>query len=211
MGKRLAVFCSGQGTNLEAMIEAVAQQRCAAELALVIVDRPGAPALERAQRHQLPALLIEPKVFPSAREYEQTLAEHLTQQQIDYIALAGFMRILSPWFVEQFRWKVLNIHPALLPAFTGEHAVADALAAGVKVTGVTVHFVTAQVDAGPIILQQAVPVADNETPASLLAKLHAVEHQLYPQAIQLLIENRLVVNGRTVTILPPPMQAPSQE
>lgn len=203
MGKRLAVFCSGQGTNLQALVDAVEQQRCGAELALVIVDRPDAPALERAQRHQIPSLLIEPRAFASTEAYEHALTAHLTQRQIDYVALAGFMRVLSGAFVDQFRWRILNIHPALLPAFKGERAVEDALAAGIKVTGVTVHFVTAEVDAGPIILQQAVPIADNETSASLLTKLHAVEHQLYPQAIQLLIEERLVVEGNIVNILPP--------
>lgn len=206
---RLAVFASGFGSNLQAIINAcppassrgrwaAQRKRIPVEVALVISDRAEAYALKRARRARIPALAILPNHFPSKKAFEAEITRQLTAHRITLIALAGFMRILSKPFVRRYRHRILNIHPALLPAFKGAHAIRDAHTCGVKVTGVTVHFVTEDVDAGPIILQEAVQVDERDTQKTLEAKIHRVEHQLYPEAIRLVATGRTRLVGRRV-------------
>ena len=196
----VAVFCSGQGTNLQAILDAVRRGSLRARVALVVSDRPTANALRRARRAGVEARYVNPKAYASRGVYERALIRLCEARRVRLICLAGFMRILSPVLVRRFRYRILNIHPALLPAFPGAHAVRDALAWGAKVTGVTVHFVDEEVDHGPIILQEAVAVRPGDTEASLLERLHRVEHRLYPEAIRRVLSGRAKLVGRAVKI-----------
>lgn len=197
---RFAVFASGRGTNFENLARAVRGGRIRAELALLLSDHPKAPALKKAQRLGIESLCLERFQFPTKEKFEQAILRELRRRHIDFIALAGYMRILGPDLVRAYPNGILNIHPALLPAFAGVHAIQDAWNHGAKVTGVTVHFVDEKVDHGPIILQKEVRVARRDTLASLEKKIHAVEYQLYPRAIQLFVEGRLRTQGREVTV-----------
>lgn len=192
----IAVFCSGQGTNLRAIINAVRAKKLLARIVLVISDKPDAKALARARQAGIEARFIDPKSFPSRADYEETLIAVLDDRRVELVCLAGFMRILSAVFVRHFQNRILNIHPALLPAFPGAHAVSDALAWGAKVTGVTVHFVDEHVDHGPIIVQEAVRILPKDTQATLLERLHRLEHRLYPEAINQVLARRFTVSGR---------------
>lgn len=194
------MLCSGQGTNLQAILDATRTGRVRARVALVISDRAKARALYRARRAGAHAEYVDPRAFPTRASFEHALIQRCEAHRVRLICLAGFMRILTPVFVNRYRYRILNIHPALLPAFPGAHAIRDALAWGVRVTGVTVHLVDAQVDHGPILLQEAVKIAPGETEASLLRKLHRVEHRLYPAAIQLALDGRVVLSGRVAAI-----------
>jgi len=196
----IAVLCSGQGTNFQAIINAVRQGLLRAHIAVVISDRKNAFALTRAKRAGIDARAVDPKTFPSRERFERALIRILESRGVKLVCLAGFMRVLSPRFVRRFRNRILNIHPALLPAFPGAHAIRDALAWGVKVTGVTVHIVDEQVDHGPIILQEALAIRLGETASSLLARLHRIEHRLYPKAIGLVLNGRVRLRGRRVII-----------
>jgi phosphoribosylglycinamide formyltransferase-1 len=196
----IAVFCSGHGTNLQAILNAIRAGRLRARVALVISDQPDAQALRRAQRAQVEARYVNPKRYSTRASYERALIRLCDAHHVRLICLAGFMRVLSPAFVRYYRHRILNIHPALLPAFPGAYAIRDALAWGVRVTGVTVHVVDEQVDHGPILLQEAVAIVPGETAASLLARLHQIEHRLYPKAIRLVLEGHTRVSGRRVTI-----------
>lgn len=196
----IAVLCSGQGTNLHAIIHAVRAGRLRARIAVVVSDRADAFALVRARRAGLSAVFVDRKVFAGRDAFERHLVKLLEHAGVRLVCLAGFMRVLSPFFVRHFRNRILNIHPALLPAFPGSHAVQDALDWGAKVTGVTIHLVDEQVDHGPIVLQEALAIKPGEDEARLLARIHWIEHRLYPCAIQLLLAGRVRVRGRTVTI-----------
>ena len=196
----IAVFCSGQGTNLQAILDATRAGRLRARVALVVSDRPDARSLARAQRAGVEARYVDPRQHPTRASYERALIRLCEAHQVRLICLAGFMRRLSPVFVRRYRHRILNIHPALLPAFPGAHAIREALAWGVKVTGVTVHVVDEEMDHGPIILQKAVAIRPSETEASLLACIHTVEHALYPEAIRLVLEGRTRIVGRTVVM-----------
>ena len=196
----IAVFCSGQGTNLQAILNAIRAGRLRARVGLVLSDRPNAKALERARRAGIEACYVDPRGYSTRADYERDLIALLEARRIELICLAGFMRVLSAVLVRRFRNRILNIHPALLPAFPGAHAIRDALAWGAKVTGVTVHFVDEQVDHGPVILQEAVPIRPGDSEHALLARVHRVEHQLYPRAIQLVLQRRVHIVGRTVRI-----------
>ncbi len=167
-------------------------------MAIVISDRPDARALERAKRAGVEACCINPKQFSTRAEYERALIGLLETRGVRYVCLAGFMRLLSPVFVEHYPNRILNVHPALLPAFPGAHAVRDALRWGAKMTGVTVHLVDAEVDHGPILLQEAVPIRAKETEASVLARIHRVEHRLYPAAVRMMLQGKVRVAGRKV-------------
>lgn len=197
---RLAVLCSGAGTNLQAILTAIRRGRLRARVVLVVSDRPEAPALVRARRAGIPAIALPPMASSSRAAYDAGLARAIRRAGAAWVILAGFMRILTPGFVRRFRGRIVNVHPALLPAFPGARAVRDALAHGAKVTGVTVHLVEARVDQGPIVAQAPVAVRPGDTAATLLARLHRVEHRLYPQAIQWAVEGRLRVRGRRVTL-----------
>ena len=193
---RIAICCSGQGTNLQAILNAVRRGTLQARVALVVSDNPSAFALERANRAGVPAIFIDPRRDASREAFDRALARVVEKYQARWIILAGFMRILSPWLVRRYRGRILNIHPALLPSFPGCHAVRDALRYGVKVTGVTVHWVDEKVDHGPILLQEAVPVRANDTEKSLHRRIHQLEHRLYPKAIQQAVRGRLRVKER---------------
>ncbi len=192
----LAVLASGYGSNLQAIINAIHKGEIRANLAVVISDREDAYALQRAKDHGIEALFLNPRDYPGRDAYDRGIIEQLRLRGVDLVILAGFMRLLTPRFVAEFRGKIMNIHPSLLPAFPGLEGVKQALDYGVKVSGCTVHFVDEGLDTGPIILQEAVPVFDNDTEETLHQRIHAVEHRLYPRAIQLLIEGKLRLEGR---------------
>ncbi|MBI3011282.1 MAG: phosphoribosylglycinamide formyltransferase [Candidatus Omnitrophica bacterium] len=196
----IAVFCSGHGTNLQAILDATRAGRLRACVALVLSDRPDAGALRRARRAGVEAHYVDPRASPTRAAFERVLIRRCEARQVRLVCLAGFMRMLSPVFVRRYRHRIVNIHPALLPAFPGAHAIRDALQWGVKVTGVTVHLVDEAMDHGPIILQEALAIRPGETATSLLARLHTMEHRLYPQAIHLMLAGRVKVEGRTVRI-----------
>jgi phosphoribosylglycinamide formyltransferase-1 len=198
--KKFAVFVSGSGTNLQAIIDKVKEGYIPGEIALVVSDNKDAYALERARRAGIPTFCFNPKDYKSREEYEKIIIEELEKRGVEFIVLAGFMRVLTPFFVRRYKNRILNIHPALLPSFPGTHGVRDALNYGVKVTGVTVHFVDEGVDTGPIILQEAEKVRDDDTEESLHQRLHKIEHRLYPLAIKLFIEGKLEIEGRKVKI-----------
>src|SRR5579872_1086836 len=189
--KRVAVLISGRGSNMAALIEAAAAPDYPAEIALVVSNRPDAAGLTRAQAVGVPTAVIDHRPFGNDREsFERVLDGELEAQRIDLICLAGFMRLLSPWFVERWSGRMLNIHPALLPQFKGLDTHRRALEAGATRHGATVHFVVPEMDSGPIVAQDSVPVLADDTQASLAARVLAVEHRLYPQALHLVAEGR---------------------
>ena len=195
MGGRVAVLVSGSGTNLQALLDDPAIRP---HIVLVLADRGGIRALDRAAGSGVESLVIQPGDDRAA--LSDAVADALTQRGIDLVVSAGYLRILGAPVVDRWRYRWLNVHPALLPSFPGMHAVADALAAGVKVTGVTVHFVDEGVDTGPIVLQEAVDVRDDDDWNSLESRIHDAEHRLLPRAVRALLEDRITVDGRTVTI-----------
>ena len=197
---RLGVLVSGSGTNLQAIIDAGEGRSYPAEAVLVISNRPDAYALERAKKKKIPAAVIPHGDYPSREEFEKAMIRRLDEAKVDLVVLAGFMRVLSPVFVRHYPNRIMNIHPALLPSFPGVGAVEKAWKYGVKMTGVTVHFVDDGTDTGPIILQKEVPVGETETLETLEKKIHAAEHQLFPEAIRLYAEGKLSVNERRVLI-----------
>ncbi len=199
--KRIAVLASGRGTNLEAILEAVERGDIAGEVALVISDQETAQALQRAERRGVKALYLNPKDYGGREQYDQAIVDQLKEARIDLVALAGFMRLLTPFFVNAFPQQIMNIHPSLLPAFPGLDGVEQALAYGVKVTGCTVHFVDQGLDTGPVILQEAVPVIQQDTVETLHQRIHASEHRLYPTAIDLFCNDKLKVEGRRCMII----------
>ena len=201
MSCKLVILVSGNGSNLQALIDAEAAGTLNAQIALVLCNRPGAKALERAERAQIPTRCLPHKEYPSREAYDEALLDALAPLEADGIVLAGFDRILSAKFIQNYSHRILNIHPALLPAFPGMYGVQQALAYGAKMTGVTVHFVDDGSDTGPIILQEAVPIREDEPEEELLQRVHTVEHRLFPQAVRLFAEGRLKIDGRKVHIL----------
>ncbi len=208
---RVGVLVSGRGrgTNLQAIIDACERGETAAQVSVVISTNPEAGAVERARRHGIEALIVDPQQFASQENYERELTRLLHERRVDLVCLAGYMRKLSPLFIGAFRNRILNIHPALLPAFGGQgmygHHVHEAvLESGAKFSGVTVHLVDEEYDHGPIVLQTVVPVHDDDTPDTLAARVLEQEHKLYPQAIRLFAEKRLKVEGRRVKIVEEP-------
>lgn len=196
----IAVLASGSGTNLQAIIDAVKKGFIRAKIALVVSDKRGAFALERARKAGIETLVVEKKDFVSRDDFDREVATNLEKRGVDLVVLAGFMRLLGPGFIKEYRNRIMNVHPALLPAFKGTHAVKDALAYGAKVTGATVHFVDEELDGGPVIIQSAVEVKEGDTEDTLLERIHAQEHRIYPEAIRLFVEGRLKVDGRSVII-----------
>jgi phosphoribosylglycinamide formyltransferase 1 len=197
----IAVFCSGNGSNLQAIIDAKKEDYLKAGIKLVVSDVPGCYALARAEREGIETFTAEIKKFKSKTEFEQKILEKLREKEIGLIVLAGYMKLLSKDFIDEYKNRILNIHPSLLPSFKGGHGIQDALAYGVKVTGPTVHFVTEEMDAGPVILQSAVMVKENDTEDTLAEAIHREEHKIYPKAIRLFIEGKLKVEGRRVKIV----------
>jgi phosphoribosylglycinamide formyltransferase-1 len=204
---RLGILVSGSGTNMENIAAEIDEGRLPACIAVVISDRRDAFALVRAERRGIEALFVDPGSFPDRGAYDRELVRLLKEYRVDLVVLAGYMRLVGREFLRAFPNRVMNIHPALLPSFPGTSGVADALAYGVKVTGVTVHFVDEGVDTGPVILQEAVPVLPDDDEKSLHQRLHEVEYRLYPRAIRYFCEGRLVVEGRKVRILEEPAGA----
>lgn len=198
----LGVLVSGRGSNLQAMIDAINAERLDAKIGLVISDNPQAHALQRVAGFNIPTVVVDRKKYSSRQEFEEKLVAEFSLHHVDLILLAGFMRILSSHFIGQFSGKIMNIHPALLPAFPGLNAHKQALDYGAKVSGCTVHFVDEGMDSGPIILQEAVPVLDSDTVETLSERILHVEHLLYPRAVNLYCQQRLVLDGRRVKILP---------
>jgi phosphoribosylglycinamide formyltransferase-1 len=196
----IAVLCSGSGTNLQAILNAARSGRLPARVELVISDKAGARALARARRAGVDAVHVDPNRYPTRAAFERELIRLCERHSVRLVCLAGFMRILSPVFVKRFRGRLLNVHPALLPSFPGAHAVRDALAWGVKVTGVTIHLVDEEVDHGPILLQEVVRIKAGDTEARVLQRVHRVEHRLYPRAIRLILEGRVKIVGRSVRL-----------
>jgi phosphoribosylglycinamide formyltransferase 1 len=194
----MAVLASGSGTNLQALLD---DPTVGPWVVLVISDRSNAGALERARAGSVEAVHVDPGRFSDRSAFDHALVEILRDRAIDLVALAGYMRIAGPELVGAFRGRMLNVHPALLPAFPGTRAVADALAWGVKVTGVTVHLVDEEVDHGPVVLQEAIEVRPDDDWDALEARVHEVEHRLLPAAVRALGEGRLVLDGRIVRVL----------
>lgn len=194
----IAVFVSGSGTNLQAIIDAVNSGYIKAQIALVVSDNRNAYALERAKNAKIETLFMDPRIFKSKEDYDKAIMKYLKDTNVELVCLAGYMRVLTPHFIREYKDRIMNIHPALLPSFKGLNGVKDALDYGVKITGPTVHFVTEEVDAGPVIIQSVVSVEDDDTEDSLREKVHKEEHKIYPKAIKDFVEGRLEVRGRRV-------------
>jgi phosphoribosylglycinamide formyltransferase 1 len=197
---RLGILISGRGSNFEAIAHSIGRGKLDAEIAILITNRPNAPGIEIAREHGIPLRVI-PSAGIERETYDKLLIDELKTRHVDLVCLAGFMRLLSTAFVRAFPNRVLNIHPSLLPAFAGLDAQRQALEYGAKITGCTVHFVDEFLDSGPIVLQSAVPVRDDDTVESLSARILSQEHIIYPKAIQWIIDGRAVIEGRRVKIL----------
>ena len=196
---QLGVLISGRGSNLQALIDACTETDYPAEIVIVISNRADAKGLDRARAADIPTRVIEHTAYGDRESFDRDVDAALQTAGAQLICLAGFMRILSAWFVGQWPDRVVNIHPSLLPAFKGTKSHAQALAAGVKISGCTVHFVSPEMDAGPIILQAAVPVLADDDEDSLAARVLTAEHQCYPRAVRLIAENRVIVeDGRVI-------------
>jgi phosphoribosylglycinamide formyltransferase-1 len=193
---RLGVLISGRGSNLQAIIDAVQERRLEAEVAVVVSNVADAAGLLRARAAGIETSVLPHRDYGSRVEYDHRVVTELRRRRVDLVCLAGFMRLLGPEFIEAFPNRVLNIHPSLLPAFPGVNAQRQALEHGVKVTGVTVHLVTAELDAGPIIMQRSVPVLPDDTVDTLAARILVEEHRVYPEAIQLLLNGGWRLEGR---------------
>lgn len=201
MKKRIAVFASGFGSNLQALIDYNNKHGLNGDIVLVFSNNKDAFALERAKKNKIKAVFMDPARYSSREQYDSEIIEMLEEEKIDLIVLAGYMFLLSQEFADRFKNKILNIHPALLPSFKGTHGIKDAYRYGVKVTGVTVHFVDGGLDSGPIILQEAVDIDPDDSVEELEEKIHKVEHKIYPEAVKYFCEDRLEIDGRMVKIL----------
>jgi phosphoribosylglycinamide formyltransferase-1 len=200
MGKRIGVLLSGRGSNFEALAESASAGRIpGAEISLVVSNIEGAPGVEKARARGIPTCVIPSKGL-QREEYDRKVVAALEERQVDLVCLAGFMRLLSPYFVSSFRNRILNIHPSLLPAFPGLEAQQQAFAHGVKFTGCTVHFVDENLDAGPIIVQAVVPILDDDTPETLSERVLREEHRVYSEAVRIVLEGRYRIEGRRVLL-----------
>ena len=197
----IAVFCSGSGTNLQAIIDSQKKGYIKAAIKLVMSDMPGCYALKRAEDSGIKTVVVERKNYKVKKDFEAEIIGTLKKEGIGLIVLAGYMRMLSADFIKAYENKILNIHPALLPSFKGTLGIKDAFEYGVKVTGPTVHFVTVDMDAGPVIMQSPVKVTEDDTEESFAEAIHEEEHKIYPRAIQLFVEGKLKIEGRKVRIL----------
>jgi phosphoribosylglycinamide formyltransferase-1 len=198
--KRIAVLASGYGSNLQALIDFSKNVDLSGEIVLVFSDKSSAFALKRAQNHGIKAVFLDPAQFKTRGEFDEKIAGILEEEKIDLVVLAGYMLLIGQNIVKKFKNRIINIHPALLPSFKGTHGIKDAFDYGVKVTGVTVHFVDEGLDSGPIIMQQAVDVCEDDSAETLEEKIHEVEHKLYPLAVKYFCSGRLKIKGRKVII-----------
>ncbi|TAN43165.1 MAG: phosphoribosylglycinamide formyltransferase [Nitrospirae bacterium] len=197
----LAVLASGRGSNFQAIIDAVANGYLPhVTIRVLVTDNPGAYALDRARQHGIEPMVLTPRQFSSRSEYYNAIADEFRKRDVSLVVLAGFMRIVGKELIQAFPNRIMNIHPALLPSFPGLHGQKQALDYGVRVSGCTVHFVDEGMDTGPVIIQAAVPVLDDDTEETLSSRILTYEHQIYPEAIRLFAEGRLEVSGRRVII-----------
>ena len=202
MPLKIAILASGSGTNAQAMIDKAAQGTLDVSIALIVCNRPGAGVIARAEKAGIPCLVLDHKTFADRESFDACMVQALREAGAELVVLAGYMRLLTPVFLEAFAGRVINIHPALLPSFPGVHAGSDACEYGVKISGCTVHFVEEKMDSGPVIIQAAVPVNPGEEVDDLMQRIHAMEHRIYPQAIQWFAQNRINVWGREVHVAP---------
>lgn len=200
MSRRIAVLISGRGTNLQAIIDAIAGGRLDATIAVVLSNRADAAGLERTRRAKIETLCLSHRDYPTRADHERAIVRELRARDVSLVCLAGFMRIVGPDLLKAFPNAILNIHPALLPSFPGVDAQRQAWIHGVKVSGATVHFVDDQLDGGPIILQSSVPVLDDDTPETLAARILQEEHRLYPEAIRIVLDGAYRIEGRRVVL-----------
>ena len=198
---RIAVLLSGRGSNFRAILAAAREGRVDAGIVLVLSNKADAPGLASAREAGLETLFLDPKLFASKEDYDAAIVRELDTRQVDLVCLAGYMKILTPVFCRAFKNRILNIHPALLPAFPGLHVQQRAIEWGVRYSGCSVHFVAEEVDMGPIVLQAAVPVLQDDTEESLSARILVEEHRIYPEAVRLYFEGRIEIQGRRVFIL----------
>lgn len=198
--RRTAVLISGRGSNMAALVRAAEQEDFPAEIALVLSNRADAAGLDFAKEHGIPTLVLSHKGYSDRLAFDAALDAHLKAEGIEIVCLAGFMRLLTPWLVERWRNRMINVHPSLLPSFKGLHTHERALETGVRVHGCTVHFVRAEMDEGPIILQAVVPVEEGDTPDLLAARVLDQEHVIYPKGLELLAAGRLSVEAEKVRI-----------
>lgn len=201
MVKRIAVFASGFGSNLQAIIDCNKNNSLNGEIALVFSNKKDAYALSRANENNIKSVFLDPLDYGTREEFDKKIIKLLEEEQIDLVVLAGYMFLVSLEFVRKFKNRIVNIHPALLPSFKGTHGIKDAYEYGVKVTGVTVHFVDEGLDSGPIIIQKAVDINQDESMEELEERIHRVEHEIYPLAVKYFCEDRLKIEGRKVKIL----------
>jgi len=200
--KKIAVFVSGFGSNLQALIDYNADGDLGGDIVLVFSNNTEAFALKRAKKHSIRAEAIDPSGFADRQDFETEILKILKEEEIDLVVLAGYMFLLTPLIIGEYKNRILNIHPALLPSFKGTHGIKDAFDYGTRVSGVTVHFVDAELDNGPIIIQTPVFISQDDTLEKFEEKIHKVEHKIYPQAVRLFCEDRLKINNRKVEILP---------
>lgn len=204
--KNIVILISGRGSNMEAIVRACAEQAWPARIAAVLSNRPDAPGLKFAAAQGIPVGVVDHRHYPDRASFDKALANAIDAHVPDLVVLAGFMRILTPEFVEHYAGRMMNIHPSLLPSFPGLHTHQQALEAGVKVHGASVHFVTAALDHGPIVLQAAIEVGPGDTPDTLAQRLLPCEHQIYPRAVRWFVEGRLRVKDSAVHVEPPEPQ-----
>lgn len=195
--QRVAVFASGSGSNFVALVQAQSE---AYDIVLLVCDVPDAPVLARASACGIPALVVRPRDYADRPQYEQAIRYVLQQENVAFVALAGYMRLLTPVLLDAFPQRILNVHPSLLPAFPGRNAVAQAIEYGVKYTGVTVHVVDEGMDTGPIVAQRVIDILPTDTPATLTSRVHAIEHALYPMVLASFVQGKYVQHGRTMTV-----------
>ncbi|MGG2094031.1 phosphoribosylglycinamide formyltransferase [Bacillus sp. S13(2024)] len=188
---RVAIFASGSGSNFQALVDAVEAGKLDVQLSLLVCDQPSARVVERANDHHVPCFAFSTKDYESKEAFEQEILKKLQESEIDWIILAGYMRLIGPTLLAAYGGRIVNIHPSLLPSFPGKDAVGQAIEAGVKVTGVTIHYVDAGMDTGPIIAQEAVAVSENDTRESLQKKIQLVEHRLYVDTVKSLLHSEV--------------------
>jgi len=196
----IAILCSGNGTNLQAIIDGVNSGYIPARIAFILSDEKRAFALERARKAGIETVVLDKKDYKDREDFDREVVKRLKKRDVELVVLAGFMRLLSPYFIKEYRNRIINVHPALLPSFKGAHGIKDALDHGVKVTGVTVHFVDEHLDNGPIILQKTVEIKEDDTEGALLERVHKEEHKIYPEAIKLFVEGKIKIEGRKVKV-----------
>ena len=196
----IAVFCSGNGTNFQAIVDSVKKGEIKARIAVMVCDNPKAYAIVRAKNEGIKTLVLQMKDFKDREAFQGEIVKYLEKEEIELIVLAGYMKMLTPAFIRRYKNRILNIHPALLPSFAGTNGIADAMEYGVKVTGPTVHFVDEGMDTGPVIIQKATEIREDDTVETLAARIHKLEHDIYPQAVRLFVEGKLKIEGRKVKI-----------